>query len=354
MSMKDSVNNLFQQRFQGHEAPVDARVWEGIQQQLTAAAPAADGLSDLFRERFQGHESPVDPSTWTHISSQLGHSAAAGGTGAAWAWVAAAVTAVVVTTTAVLWEPSANDQANVGAIPAPTAAEVASLAESEASVNEAVTPMSSHAAERVTRPATATTRPLPTRPSSTAQEVAMVDQSGQGTAQHNDHKTAHADRGAEEKEGPAVVSEIISGLEEQVKLQPFTAEPEPGINTPVIEKNRGFSDHIEHLDETKPAATFEPISPAPLPKLFMPNTFTPNGDGVNDTYMVEGDAYVAIFLRVYSLKSNALVFSTNSGEPWTGEGCEDGMYMVAVEAHTAEGRTSTEGKVVWLNRNRIN
>ena len=30
------------------------------------------------------------------------------------------------------------------------------------------------------------------------------------------------------------------------------------------------------------------------------------------------------------------------------------MYMVAVEAHTAEGRTATEGKVVWLNRNRIN
>lgn len=86
----------------------------------------------------------------------------------------------------------------------------------------------------------------------------------------------------------------------------------------------------------------------------MPNTFTPNGDGVNDTYTVDGDGYASIMLRVYSMKTNSLVFTTNSGQPWTGEGCEDGMYMVAMEAHTPDGRSTTEGKVVWLTRNRMN
>ena len=153
----------------------------------------------------------------------------------------------------------------------------------------------------------------------------------------------------EQQEGSALVSDIISGLEEQVWHQPVTARPEPGITAaPALENKAERPASIE--------PTIDPPinAPAPLPKLFMPNTFTPNGDGVNDTYTVDGDGYASIMLRVYSMKTNSLVFTTNSGQPWTGEGCEDGMYMVAMEAHTPDGRSTTEGKVVWLTRNRMN
>jgi CHU_C Type IX secretion signal domain len=350
--MKDSVNNLFQQRFQGHEAPVDAGVWEGIQQHLAATAPAADAVNDLFRERFQGHEAPVDPSAWAHISSQLGHSAVAGSAGAVWAWVAAGVAAVVVTTAAVLWEPSPNSTPQDAVVAENSADAPQATVELKTSSNEEVTlPVSNGSSIGTPLPEPAGKAVVKTREDlpSRRKEVQSTATSVPTEAAENappDHAIGS------EREGPAVVSGIITVLEEQVKLQPVTAQPEPGI-VPT-------SNSVRKDDTTTPsenglnADVIEPATPTPLPKLFMPNTFTPNGDGVNDTYMVEGEAYAAVFLRVYSLKSNALVFSTNSGEPWTGDGCEDGMYMVAIEAHTAEGRTTTEGKVVWLNRNRIN
>ena len=86
-----------------------------------------------------------------------------------------------------------------------------------------------------------------------------------------------------------------------------------------------------------------------------PNTFTPNGDGYNDEYRVQPSvAYSLMHMRVFSLKTNQLVFSTNSGEAWTGSGCEDGWYSVAVEVMTLDGRVLSEGKVVWLNRQGMN
>ena len=91
-----------------------------------------------------------------------------------------------------------------------------------------------------------------------------------------------------------------------------------------------------------------------VPEIFMANTFTPNGDQINDTYEVSPDGFAQLQMRVMSMKNDRLVFSTNTGEPWTGEGCEDGMYVVVVEAVTKEGRPVSKAKVVWLTRERMN
>ena len=91
-----------------------------------------------------------------------------------------------------------------------------------------------------------------------------------------------------------------------------------------------------------------------LPEIFMPNTFTPNGDQINDTYEVSRDGFEQMQVRVMSMKNDRLVFSTNTGEPWTGEGCEDGMFVVVVEAVTTDGKAVSKAKVVWLNRERMN
>jgi len=342
--MRDSVNKLFHQRFQGHEAPVDTGVWEGIQQQLATAAPAADGVNELFKERFQGHEAPVDPAVWANISSQLGHTAAAGTTaGTVWAWVAAGTAAVVITATALIWEPGANEPAPVVQV----AEQQVPAAEPQRSIPVAeVQPV---AQEPATVPAIErrATEPAP------KMQIRSVDEHAaqtEPTLQNTPSEPDVLPDPAPKSEGNSVVSGIISQLEEDVKHQPVTAKPEPGLKT---FKPADTTTHPQ-ISQVDPPQVEEVKTLAPLPKLFMPNTFTPNGDGVNDTYIVDGDGYAVVLMRVYSMKSNALVFSSNGGEPWSGTGCEDGMYMVAIEAHTHDGRTTTEGKVVWLNRNPIN
>lgn len=344
MFMRDSLNTLFQQRFQGHEAPVDAGVWEGIQQQLATAAPAADGVNELFKARFQGHETPVDPAVWANISSQLGHTAAAGtAVGTVWAWVSAGTAAVVITAAALFWEPGTNEpQQVVQVVEQQNHTDQPQHSTSPAEVRSVEpNPTPTPVVER------RTTEPAPKKQKRSVTEHATQTEPNQQTAPP---EPVVVPTPSPKPEGNTVVSGIISQLEEDVKQQPVTAKPEPGLKP---SKTTDTPTHQPNDQPDPPSVEVVKALPA-LPKLFMPNTFTPNGDGVNDTYTVDGDGYAAVLMRVYSMKSNALVFSSNGGEPWTGTGCEDGMYMVAVEAHTHDGRTTTEGKVVWLNRNPIN
>ena len=69
--MSLEMNDLFRERFQGHESPVDPGAWDAIQSKLAMGAPAADPVIKLFQEKFQGHEAPVDPSAWSNISLSL-------------------------------------------------------------------------------------------------------------------------------------------------------------------------------------------------------------------------------------------------------------------------------------------
>jgi len=347
--MKDNLQHLFRDRFQGHEAPVDPGAWQAIQGQLAAAAPAADGLNDLFRERFAEHEMEVDPSVWQGVSTQLGHTAAAGAGASAtvWGWVAAATGAVVITAAALLWT---NEQpgTETAALPQRQVTEAAVPVEEvrkgdQEVVAGTVASATQASAQRVPAGAVAPT------------EAIVGRTTGQGTMPGAVSAAAHPDAAAvvpmtialvdaEETQsvnGPDKVEQIIEALAEQAKV----VTPEPRS---VVVPERTAPDPEEGLLEEQEQQRAE------QPKLFMPNVFTPNNDGINDTYQVVGDGFAKVLVKVFAMKNNQLVFSTHSGEAWTGANCEDGMYLVAVEALTPDGRSVTEGKVVWLNRTPMN
>ena len=150
-------------------------------------------------------------------------------------------------------------------------------------------------------------------------------------------------------EGPGaeVVNGIIAEMTEQTE-QAVLANPSGATPT-------GASKVPSPTPETVVAG--EPEGSTDASSLcipLIPNVFTPNGDGINEAYQVDCVCCTTIKVRVFSVKSNQLVFSSNANEAWTGANCEDGMYMVAVEATTADGRLVSEGKVVWLTRNSTN
>lgn len=56
------------------------------------------------------------------------------------------------------------------------------------------------------------------------------------------------------------------------------------------------------------------------PNIYIPNTFTPNGDGINDTWVIEGlDSDPTTLIRVFTRYGTEIYESKGYGIPWNGE-----------------------------------
>ncbi|MBL7981683.1 MAG: gliding motility-associated C-terminal domain-containing protein [Flavobacteriales bacterium] len=342
--MKDNLQHLFRDRFQGHEAPVDPSAWQAIQGQLAASAPAADGLNDLFRERFSGHEMEVDPSVWQGVSSQLGHTAAAGAGASAtvWGWVAAATGAVVITAAALLW---ANDEPAQMTAALPQAQVIEEPVQVDAAPKGENGTTTGPAAIAPQTPAQSGPEVVATN-SALAQRATGVDGEGPSVDRTSTASSSKPASPTMMNVEPATGPQLVNGTDKVERILQALAE-QAKVEAPELQVAPPVQPAANEPEESIPFDVERPSSD--MPKLFIPNVFTPNNDGVNDTFKVEGEGFARVLVKVFAMKNNQLVFSTSNGEAWTGANCEDGIYLVAVEALTHDGRSVTEGKVVWLN-----
>ena len=197
-NMKGNIEQLFRERFQGHEAPVAPGMWEAIQQQMDATAPAAaDGVNVLFRERFAEHEVQMDASVWEGISKELGHVAPAVPGQRVLGWAAA--TAGVLVVAAGLWYLGTSDGAqevspalvtNVG--PSQNPATEQPVADPAATVGQAKEAEPAEQGSGEERPASATRvtssttvpGPLTVRPADSGGDATPIDRipNGNNTA----------------------------------------------------------------------------------------------------------------------------------------------------------------------------
>ena len=65
-------------------------------------------------------------------------------------------------------------------------------------------------------------------------------------------------------------------------------------------------------------------------EVFIPNTFTPNGDECIDIFFIRGQSASDIeHLAIYN-RWGTRIFEVNGNIPWNGENCPDGVYVVTV------------------------
>jgi gliding motility-associated-like protein len=88
----------------------------------------------------------------------------------------------------------------------------------------------------------------------------------------------------------------------------------------------------------------------PAMSIYVPNAFTPNGDGMNDTWGVVGEAIEDFQLQVFNRWGQLVYETSNPNAHWDGTHLGDkvpmGTYVYKVTAMTSKGgRQSKEGQV---------
>jgi gliding motility-associated-like protein len=85
--------------------------------------------------------------------------------------------------------------------------------------------------------------------------------------------------------------------------------------------------------------------------LFVPNVFTPNGDGVNDTFEIIGiETFKTKKLYVFNRLGNEVYRSEDYQNDWTGNGLNEGTYFYYLELTDWTGKVHQDKGYVLLVR----
>jgi gliding motility-associated-like protein len=80
-------------------------------------------------------------------------------------------------------------------------------------------------------------------------------------------------------------------------------------------------------------SAFQVIRIVPPSRLYIPNAFTPNGDGLNDVFEIDGAGWRSFSLQIWNRWGERVYSSTNPSLGWTGKDgntgamCPAGVYM---------------------------
>ena len=88
-------------------------------------------------------------------------------------------------------------------------------------------------------------------------------------------------------------------------------------------------------------------------RIFVPNTFTPNGDGLNETFGAKGEGIGWFDMQIYDSWGNMIFHTSNPNQQWDGtyhkEKAPEGAYVYKIFARGVyEGAKSINGTVTLL------
>ncbi len=273
-----------------------------------------DQIKDLFSEKLGNFEAPVNPELWANVASQVGAATGATAAGGGMSLLAKAIIGVsgaaVLTTGVVLWTGSDSEE----------------TAEVPIKKEVVQTPITKEVPEQkpVSQPESSANNTV----SNTAQNVASNDPG------RNSNSPTEPEPIALEP-GPINLNSNIGG-----PLDPVVTVITPTTNAEderaaLQEARRKDSLELAQSIVKQPVEAVEPVVEDPdivraeEIEISFPNVFTPNGDGINDTYYIESSnvEFKTFDFVVYDQRGNVVMITKESDFHWTAMNPQTGMYL---------------------------
>jgi len=90
----------------------------------------------------------------------------------------------------------------------------------------------------------------------------------------------------------------------------------------------------------------------PTMSVYVPDAFTPNGDGINDTFGISGEAIRDFTMRIYNRWGELIFESTNAAQHWDGsykgKVVPQGVYVYQLSAHAITGQHASKKGTVTV------
>jgi hypothetical protein len=86
-------------------------------------------------------------------------------------------------------------------------------------------------------------------------------------------------------------------------------------------------------------------------ELIIPNIFTPNGDGINDEFVIKGNGIRTFSISIYNRWGTKVYQSEDISSGWNGSGASDGTYYAIIKAETINGKTVDVARFLQLLSN---
>ncbi len=280
---------------------------------------ANDKIITEIAEKLQNHASEVNPQMWQAVSSQIGAGAAGGGAAGASAFGAGKVAAII-----------------FGAAAISVASYFAVTSTSDETTNKTIE----------------VAQEKDNKTESIAIEATEEDTKENIASNELMNEVEANDKSIQEKGSKKPVSEEITKLDNRITNEisiPLVTEPVrtiPKTNNPkvvtTISKVETTNNNIEN--EAKPAVgstTESSNSSFGISKL--PNTFSPNGDGIHDNFFVESKGLTNYSLVVLDKANNKVWQTTDPNAKWDGRDLSgqlvpagDYIYFVAADGPDGE------------------
>lgn len=305
-----------------------------------------DPIKDLFRDKLQSHEVMPSKAVWSNVSSSLGHSAAsASGLGASSILKIAAVVVGVSTVGVVSYLYMNNEDSNSKSnkkivlqdevLDEPVSSETISVPQN----TDSKEPVKDNVTELISEGEISDNVIRESQPESfITQEILPVSPSFVNQANLEVQETSDVVESV-----PEVISELPTTSLEQIT---------PSSQENIAEVAQDAQDEIVSVEtpveDSEISNPFEEV-------IVLPNIFTPNGDRVNDVFMIEMTEKLEFQIIVLNAKNQTVFKSNDANFEWdgtmlNGEPAPAGNYLYYFSAKDLNGKDVTKSSMLKIQR----